>query len=491
MTISISPSRISHQCIWHCNPLPPARVNPSDGRPIEGETQAVVSTAVVESAADANADYDADMASLFCSSLRAEVTFHVTARLDFYGYGTAGSAEEPHQALLREIVIHFPFLKNVDWDAQVAARRRNCRNHEKKSQPEQDVQNGDSAGNSSAYARKRLVTIGKPRVKPTECKWHAKDQVGIKRIASDSNEATNSSSIPHSKRPRVEIRLDAAKILSPRLFQGSAGEKIDFMAWKSTDKLVQRTAALEDTKDLRAMLFAISKGDINRAGMMLSKFLCDKSNEHLKDMVFQAIKSKNEYSNLSDFILAGIKDSISHHSLGDGTRAIAAETFVKNVVVACLFRIVKDGAHFTNAALSKAIGVTFHQVTIARTQVQKLLETNSIVSTLQRKPRKDFVRVKAEPYVYDFLQDDAYTKLDPKKVLTEVIDPRTGEKVMMPKRIWFTWNKHQQHELFLRSDYYLNQFQRDHNGATIGYTVWMKLLAKVGTFVRSPPKNPK
>jgi hypothetical protein len=99
--------------------------------------------------------------------------------------------------------------------------------------------------------------------------------------------------------------------------------------------------------------------------------------------------------------------------------------------------------------------------------------------------RKDFVKVKLEPYLYSFLMDDSYTRLDTNQGLIEVLDPRSGKVVDEHKRIWLIVNQEQQHSLFKSSDHYA-QFQLQESGAKASYGVWHEVLGKLGGIVSNP-----
>lgn len=309
--------------------------------------------------------------------------------------------------------------------------------------------------------------------------------VGEKQHQQGGSENQNSRP---KKRPRCDIRTDAGKILAPRFNPGT--KHIEDMKWDvdTTFKAVGSSTTTGDVKDLQAIIFAISRGNPDRAGKAISRFLGDKSNVQLKTTVLEDLGEEDEVVTTNNLVLDGIKDSIAHHTKGiGGTRMAAAETFIKNVVAACLFRIVKDKAKVSNSAMRSMIGTSWNQVKLARVQVQNLLNNNAIIAPLKRNIRKDCIRKKLEPYVFDFLQRDEYTTLNNRKKggLVALLDPRTGEEVTVHRRIWRYVKKTEQHVLFLSSDQF-KQFQHDHNRATVGYEVWMKVLAKVGTFVSTP-----
>ena len=82
---------------------------------------------------------------------------------------------------------------------------------------------------------------------------------------------------------------------------------------------------------------------------------------------------------------------------------------MKHTVTACMYKIVKGNENTRNTDASKLLGVTTHQISLARETVQDLIDIISITKRLKRKIRKDFIRTKLEPRVYDFINDDTFT----------------------------------------------------------------------------------
>ena len=113
---------------------------------------------------------------------------------------------------------------------------------------------------------------------------------------------------------------------------------------------------------------------------------------------------------------------------------------------------------------------------------------NAIVAPLKRKQRKDFVRLKLRPFVFDFLLDDSYTRWDTKQGMVEVTDPRTNEERMVHRRIWLIINKKGQHVLCLASDHY-RYFRNENPGYKARYIVFTDALTTVGQFMSNPHKQ--
>ena len=298
--------------------------------------------------------------------------------------------------------------------------------------------------------------------------------------ALDSETSKSTAAEPKdNKRKREEQLEGAARILAPRYKQGHTVE------WKDSSVSHSSMTTFKDTKDMLHVVNAISRGDQSRAACAIGRMLSGKSLVKMKDQVKEIIcKSDTDTLQLCKLVTDGIRESNEHHKT-KGTRTIAAESHVKSSVTACLHKIVKDGHNVSDQSLMDLLSVTRGQISHARGRVKEMLSNKTIVTALERTVRKDMVRRKVLGYVFAFLLDDSYTRLDTKQGLEQVMDPRTGYSSTVHKRIWLITNKRQQHSLFISSDHY-QQFQKDHPGATVGYDVWRCALAVVGSFVSKP-----
>lgn len=287
-----------------------------------------------------------------------------------------------------------------------------------------------------------------------------------------------------SKRPRSEIRSDAALALAPNFVQGA---NIDTMEWQSTETQVCTRTIQNGAKDMRGMMMAIGRGDASRTASIIAQFLKHGTNDTVRQLVLQDLSSEDDKDTAANkLIVESIQESIAHHTKSaGGTRTKAAETFVKYVVASCLFKIVRTDNPVTERALRRIIGTTSTQISQGRSLVRCLIDNNVLVSQYERQRRKDYICEKLEAYQYDFLLDDMFTRLDTKQTLVEVINPRTREKELVHKRIWYKVNRRQQLIDFRNSDHYVD-FQNATDGATVGYDVWRRVLKKVGTFVCRP-----
>ena len=219
---------------------------------------------------------------------------------------------------------------------------------------------------------------------------------------------------------------------------------------------------------------------------MISNFLNNKTNTKVREAFSEIIPVKHvKAGKTKDLIIDGIQESITLHTKARGSRTIAKETFVKNAVTAAVFKLVKEKKVVTNTQLNSLLGTTSHQVSIARNQVKDVIKNNATTKALQRKIRKEFIKKKLEPFLFDFVLDDRYTRLDTKQCLLDVYNPRAeeGEPTTEHRRIWLNAKKTQRFMLFLESDHYTN-FQQEHAGATAGYKVWKQVMTKVGGFVK-------
>ena len=98
---------------------------------------------------------------------------------------------------------------------------------------------------------------------------------------------------------------------------------------------MKRSQQFDDSKDLGAMLFSISRGNPQRAASAISKML--DTNQIVKDNITHLVFKRSETVSK---VMEGIRESIDLHTDGKGTRTMVAETFIKNIVTACMFKIV-------------------------------------------------------------------------------------------------------------------------------------------------------
>ena len=82
-------------------------------------------------------------------------------------------------------------------------------------------------------------------------------------------------------------------------------------------------------------------------------------------------------------VIDGIRDSNEHHK-SKGTRTVAAETYVKDNVAACLHKIVKENHDVSNNFLVELLGVTSGQIKHARNRVKDMIDNKSLATELKR-----------------------------------------------------------------------------------------------------------
>ena len=234
----------------------------------------------------------------------------------------------------------------------------------------------------------------------------------------------------------------AANALAPRFLCRS---DVNDKNWESSTASFHTSTTTRDAKDLRAVIMSISRANPVRAGSAIVRFLKDKSNFLVKQRVIKAIRFEiDPDADACKLIVSGIKKSIKHHTIQQGgSRTYPAETFVKNVTAASLFDIVKLKSNISQAAISRLIGATTHQIGLAHSLVKDLLAESLTVMALERKTRKDFIRDKLRPYIWQFLKDDWYTRLDSKQNLVDASNPITNKEEKVHKRIWKIVNKKQ------------------------------------------------
>ena len=201
---------------------------------------------------------------------------------------------------------------------------------------------------------------------------------------------------------------------------------------------------LLDTYAPVEVAMTICRSNPQRSALALSRYLSNEANEHVKAAVekclaFHDIESEKDLPPSSEKERADmqlIEDSISNHFATNMQAFTHPETFVKKVLVACLCAVVKGKETVSIKAVSDMVCANRNYVSRVIEKVKHLQATNSPVKDIHRERRKDFIRHKLQPYVFDFLLDDDYTRLDTKQGLDEVTDPRTGELTTLHQRIW-------------------------------------------------------
>lgn len=298
-----------------------------------------------------------------------------------------------------------------------------------------------------------------------------------------NNNNTTQRTNPKSKRSKKSDRHERLTTALPAILPRFRG---DTTQWKDSNKTVVKSTTCADAQDMRTFLAAITGCDSTRAANAIIHLLNRSDNAQIKAEVVKAYAPNDGKVEVYELILGGIRDGIAHHTnKKGGTRTIAAETFVKNIVAACMWRIVNTGASTASTAISEIIGTTWHQIRIGRTTVEQLIADDAQIKALLRERRKDYIREKLEPFLYRWLLDDNVTRLDTKQNKINVIDPRTGVESEVHRRIWRIINKEHQWYSFLNSKAY-EDFCDSNVGATVGYDVFRDVLSKFSKIVCNP-----
>ena len=177
----------------------------------------------------------------------------------------------------------------------------------------------------------------------------------------------------------------------------------------------------KDSKDILAAIYGISRGNPGRATKTVARILQQSSNVQLKEQVKKLVNVEDD--SLEKMILNGIRSGLSHPTTTRGPRTIAAEAFVKNVCCAACFDLAKLDDHnnpISRTPVARILGTTRHQVDIAINQAKDLIASQSATVVLERKRRSDYIKDDLAPFVYNFLADDEYTRLDTRGSSTKV-----------------------------------------------------------------------
>ncbi|KAL7458925.1 hypothetical protein ACHAWC_010635 [Mediolabrus comicus] len=255
-------------------------------------------------------------------------------------------------------------------------------------------------------------------------------------------------------------------------------DRANSSSWTSVeDATVNKRRMREDAKDLQAILETISRFDLVRAAHAIASVLS--TNKVLQETVYDLTYS-DESESLPKQILDGIKECLSHHTISTGTRPKESEYLVKHLLLGCVFKL--HGTVSTNK-IKNLLGTTAEEVNQAIDQAKLLRESGEQVQAYTRKKRKDYIRGILKKYIFRFLEDDDYTRLDTNQKPTRQVNPLldTDEKVDVASRIWLIPTLLDRYRFFLESKYF-EEFKADH-GASVGFTIFREVLSEVGKFV--------
>ena len=208
--------------------------------------------------------------------------------------------------------------------------------------------------------------------------------VTLKRAANNTDAIATST----SKRSKIENLGDANRLLTPNF---DTGDNMQKLSWSTDKSVVSGRQTRRDDLSVRDILMAMSRGNLHRAAAVLSHFLSSNNNQPVRDFLLQSLavpiidKAAQEKLTWQDLIIGGVRGSLSHHTVSLGTRTITTKTFVKNMISACVFKIVKEGVSISTEELSGLIGVHWRQVSACRDKVASLMVNNVIITALKRK----------------------------------------------------------------------------------------------------------
>ncbi len=283
------------------------------------------------------------------------------------------------------------------------------------------------------------------------------------------------------KTTRDKRVTETAKVIAPH-FDGNPNE------WTNTDPSpINSNTTSKDADHLQAFLAPLTKGRPERAAHAIIRLLSRSECSDIKDAVEKAFN--NEQAQHSDVVINGIKNAIAHHTNSKGgTRRLEAETFVKNIVLACVWGTVDEGTNSVPiSSLCEIIGTSKNQVSMARDTARNIIEGNAKITALERNRRKDYIREMLMPHLFRWLSDDEVTRFDSNQSHVSIPDPSDPSKtITVHQRIWRLTIREHQHAEFLKSTYY-NEFMNENTFATgVGITVFSKCLKRFKTFVTYP-----
>ena len=288
--------------------------------------------------------------------------------------------------------------------------------------------------------------------------------------------------VPSNDRLKA-CREMACLMLRPKRWKQDRPTPCSCRTWTSIEEEVgttgKRTRKRQDGLDLQAMLEAISRFDLNRAAHAID-FVLRKS-KVLRERVRELTYDYDELE-IKCQIADSIKQCLSHHTVSSGPRTKTSEDLVKHLVLGCVFTLEKNET-ITTHRIKNVLGTSAQQVDNAIKLAESLREHDEQVQEFTRAKRKDFIRDKLKPYIFNFCQDDQYTRVDTNQKPTCQVNPLlgSGEKVDVTSRIWLLPTLQDRYKCFIESEYYADFVAE--NGRSVGPTVFSDVLKEVGKFV--------
>ena len=161
-----------------------------------------------------------------------------------------------------------------------------------------------------------------------------------KRARPPINEAT----------PRKRCKVsEVATLLAPQFSSRfCTGDDVHAFKWSTSKKGVCQSEMFRDAKELRAVLLTVTRGNAKSAADVILHLLSDLKNTNIIKIFYKAYEQNiqpgsRENQTKYEFSVGEIQDSVDRHTNGQGTCTRAAETFLKNVIQACLSSIIATG----------------------------------------------------------------------------------------------------------------------------------------------------
>ena len=137
-------------------------------------------------------------------------------------------------------------------------------------------------------------------------------------------------------------------------------------SWETCDHSYSRTTLNNDKNDIKAIIDASFRRNLTRAAGAIVSVLNEKGNEKLREEVTKAIKAIATWDDvISDIILPGVKGILTHIK-SKTQRKVQGAMMMKHIAAACMFHVQKENASVRNSVLSKKLGISTHQLTLAR-----------------------------------------------------------------------------------------------------------------------------
>ena len=278
---------------------------------------------------------------------------------------------------------------------------------------------------------------------------------------------------------RDQRAQEAAAILRLRPLSGQSNRA----GWGVSED-VNSSFMREDSRVIQPIMEAISNSNPKRAGKSIAKFLDHPVNCQVKTAVLEELEPNQK---IERHITDGIRALAEHYST-TGSRTTTENVLIKNLALSAVFSKVKEGhgvCEVNLSEMSRRININRPQLKIAVDTAHSLLYNNQPICFPKRQERKDCVRTKIQPFVYQYALDDDYTRFDSNQGKVNATNPSNGQLEEVNRRIWIETDMRKQHTDFLSSSHY-QDFKTEHEDLNCGFTVFQDVLTKVAPFVSNP-----